>query len=135
MIEIDVPPLRERREDILPLARHFVGQFAKRLKIPSLRLDASALDSLLEYAWPGNVRELENTIERAAVLSGDGLILPEHLPPRVVHVAAAAQGNPLGRTRAGAERDHLCAVRTSLGGNRTRAARAGDHLPRRSGGR
>jgi len=124
VIEIEIPPLRARREDILPLARHFVGRFAKRLEIPGLRLDAATLDFLLDYPWPGNVRELENAIERAAVLSRDGLILPAHLPPRVVHGGAAGEGNPLGRTLAAAERDHIRAVLKSLGGNRTRAARA-----------
>lgn len=120
VIEIEIPPLRDRRDDILPLARHFVGQFAKRLGIPGLRLDASALDYLLGYRWPGNVRELENTIERAAVLSADGVILPCHLPPHVVHAASA---RPVGRTLAEAGDAHIRAVLESVGGNRTRAAK------------
>jgi DNA-binding NtrC family response regulator len=77
---IDVPGLRERRPDILPLARHFLKQAAAVLGVPKAELAPQA-DALLEdYAWPGNVRELRNVMERALILAGAGLILPEHLP-------------------------------------------------------
>jgi two-component system, NtrC family, response regulator HydG len=125
VIEIDIPPLREHPEDILPLARHIVAQFAKKLKRPKLRLDSTCLDFLQAYRWPGNVRELENAIERGAVLcQGDG-ILPEHLPPRIVHAALAQtdEGDSLNRTLEQVERDHIGKVLKVTGGNRTRAAR------------
>ena len=80
VIEIEVPPLRQRREDIISLARHLVEKTAARLGIARLRLDATTLDCLSSYAWPGNVRELENAIERAAVFCKDGVIRPENLP-------------------------------------------------------
>jgi len=125
VIEIEVPPLRDRTEDILPLARHFVKQFASRLKLPDLRLDATCLDLLTDHTWPGNVRELENAIERAAVLSVDGRILPECFPRSVIQ-AAAAQGTANGgvrRTLDEVEHDHIRAVLALTSNNRTQAAR------------
>jgi len=69
VVEIGIPPLREREDDILDLANHFVDQFARRYRKGSLRLAENAEPALIAYPWPGNVRELENTIERAVVLS------------------------------------------------------------------
>ena len=69
VVEIEIPPLREREDDILDLANHFVDQFARRYRKGSLRLAENAEPALIAYPWPGNVRELENTIERAVVLS------------------------------------------------------------------
>ena len=124
VIEIEVPPLRERREDILPLARHFAKKFARRLKLPDLRLDATCLDYLLAYSWPGNVRELENALERAAVLSVDQVIRPESLPPKILHAEAfdAKRSRSPARSLAEVERDHIHAVLAHCEGNRTRAA-------------
>jgi len=125
VIEIRVPPLRERREDILLLARYFTRKFSRRLKMPTLRLDATCLDYLLNYPWPGNVREMENAIEHAAVFSRGKTILPEHLPPNIVHAEMnySSLGKPVARTLAEAELDHIRAVLEFTGGNRTRAAR------------
>jgi DNA-binding NtrC family response regulator/predicted hydrocarbon binding protein len=125
VIEIEVPPLRDRPEDILPLARHFVQQFAARLKLPSLRLDATCLDLLTAHPWSGNVRELENAIERAAVLSVDGRILPECLPRGILH-AASAKGSTAGnvhRTLDEVEREHITAVLAATNQNKTQASR------------
>ena len=69
---IEVPPLRERREDIPPLAAHFVRQSARRMNRPDLRITQAALGELAAYDWPGNVRELQNTVERAVILSRGG---------------------------------------------------------------
>jgi formate hydrogenlyase transcriptional activator len=69
---IEVPPLRERREDIAPLAAHFVRQSARRMNLPDLRITQAALSELVFYDWPGNVRELQNTVERAVILSRGG---------------------------------------------------------------
>ena len=79
VVELNVPPLRERPEDIPPLANHFVAELTQG----RARLSASVVESLQRYAWPGNVRELRNAMERAALLSRGELILPEHLPARV----------------------------------------------------
>lgn len=79
VVELNIPPLRERREDILPLASHFLEQFTQG----RARLSPSVVECLEHYSWPGNVRELRNAMERAALLSGGELILLEHLPARV----------------------------------------------------
>ncbi len=125
VIEIEVPPLRDRKEDIIPLARYFVEQLARRLKMPQLRLHATCLDYLQEYHWPGNVRELENAIERAAVFCKDGMILPEDLPAHIVHSRSIRDVavDPLTRTLDQVEQEHINAVMELTGGNRTRAAR------------
>jgi len=94
VVELQIPPLRERREDIVPLASFFINQFSKG----RTRFSAAVVDCLERYAWPGNVRELRNAMERAALLSQGEMILPEHLPTRVR--AAATQMPP----PAGAER-------------------------------
>jgi DNA-binding NtrC family response regulator len=68
-IEISLPPLRERREDIPLLAVHFLGGYARRYRKPLIGFEAGAMQALQEYAWPGNVRELDHTVERAALLA------------------------------------------------------------------
>jgi two-component system response regulator HydG len=124
VIEIHIPPLRERPEDILPLSRHIVIKLAKRLKLPRLRLDASCIDFLQSYPWPGNVREMENSLERAAVLSQDGVIRPESLPPHIVDEASSRvrQRGRLNRTLEEIEREHIMTVLLANGNNRTRTA-------------
>ena len=73
-VEIHLPPLRDRRQDILPLANHFASQLSARQGKPARALSADAARALLEHAWPGNVRELEHVIERALLLArGDGI--------------------------------------------------------------
>ena len=78
---IMLPPLRDRRGDIMLLANHFVDIDSKRMNKQIKRISASAIDLLTGYRWPGNVRELENTIERAILLSQEGVIHGHHLPP------------------------------------------------------
>jgi len=78
VVELHLPPLRERREDILPLANYFIGKLARN----PARLAEGTVVCLQNYAWPGNVRELRNTIERAVLLSQSEMILPEHLPAK-----------------------------------------------------
>jgi transcriptional regulator with GAF, ATPase, and Fis domain len=80
VLKITMPTLRERREDIPMLARHFVQKHAKRCKVKPRPVSREALACLVNYDWPGNVRELENTIERALVLGASEMILPEDLP-------------------------------------------------------
>ena len=85
VVELNVPSLRERPEDILPLAGAFIAEFTRG----KARFASSVADCLTRYAWPGNVRELRNAMERAALLSLGELILPEHLPAKVRAAAAS----------------------------------------------
>jgi Nif-specific regulatory protein len=78
---VHAPALRERGADIMLLADHFIQRFAEELGKPVSRIDTPAIDMLMAYHWPGNVRELENTVERAILLSDDGVIHGHHLPP------------------------------------------------------
>jgi DNA-binding NtrC family response regulator len=88
VVELNIPSLRERPEDILPLAGAFIAEFTRG----KARFSSSVADCLARYAWPGNVRELRNAMERAALLSLGELILPEHLPAKV---RAAAESAPV----------------------------------------
>jgi len=120
VVEVAIPPLRERREDILPLARFFVDRFRAKLKLPALRLSAESIRYLIAYPWPGNVRELENAIEHAAVLSRDGRLTPELLPTGIVHPTAARPRR--GQRLDEVELDHIREVLRQASGNRRRAA-------------
>jgi DNA-binding NtrC family response regulator len=90
VVELNVPPLRERPEDILPLAAAFLAEFSRG----KARCSSSVNDCLSRYEWPGNVRELRNAMERAALLSLGDLILPEHLPARVRSVGPSTAAAP-----------------------------------------
>jgi DNA-binding NtrC family response regulator len=84
VVPIHIPPLRERPEDVLPLAEHFLAKYSEQYGRPGLRLAPEAIDVLRDHAWPGNVRELQNAIERAVSLGmSDGLIEPDDLPPEL----------------------------------------------------
>lgn len=83
VVTIDVPPLRERREDIPLLVRHFAKQFSDRYAIPGLSLTEEALEKLAQYNWPGNVRELQNVIERVSVLARSEKIGADDLPSEI----------------------------------------------------
>lgn len=78
-VEVRVPPLRERREDIALLGAHFLARYAARYRRPVQRFDPSALQAMMQYSWPGNVRELEHTIERAVLMSRTPEIQPADL--------------------------------------------------------
>jgi Nif-specific regulatory protein len=80
VFEIALPPLRDRKEDILPLAEAFVEEIGKTVGRPCAGISKQARDALLSYSWPGNVRELRNAIERAIIICDGGLIAAEHLP-------------------------------------------------------
>ena len=79
VVELNIPPLRERPADILPLASLFIAEFTKG----RIRFSQSVADYLVQYPWPGNVRELRNAMERASLLSQGEMVLPEHLPTRL----------------------------------------------------
>jgi DNA-binding NtrC family response regulator/predicted hydrocarbon binding protein len=123
VVHLRIPPLRERREDILPLARHFLKRFAERLKLSELRLAPDCVDALTRYPWPGNVRELENTLEHAVVMCSEGIITADLLPLSDPGRVAERHGITAARSLASVEREHIKAVLQLTGGNRGETAR------------
>ena len=92
VLPVHLPPLRERREDIPPIAEHFLARFAEQMKKPVRSISGEAMDLLQAFAWPGNVRELENVMERAVALEQTPSVLPETLPEHVRRGVAPASG-------------------------------------------
>jgi DNA-binding NtrC family response regulator len=91
VVSITLPPLRERKEDILLLANHFLQKFSEENHKNISHISPEALEILIQYAWPGNVRELEHTIERAVILTPHPIILPEDLPRKIFEEAKGAE--------------------------------------------
>ncbi len=125
VVEIRLPPMRDRPEDIAPLAQHFLARHAERMKKNIVGFSETALKQLASYAWPGNVRELENAIERAVTLCEHNVIRPEDLPdlirtrPDTDFLAMAAARE---MTLADLERAYMLRVLERTGGNKLRAA-------------
>ena len=122
VVELNIPSLRERPEDILPLASAFIAEFTRG----KARFSSSVTDCLTRYAWPGNVRELRNAMERAALLSLGELILPEHLPARVRAASEAVPATePQDAERLGEiERQAIVQALRKHDFNRTETAKA-----------
>jgi two-component system response regulator HydG len=94
VVTVDLPALRERRDDIVPLADHFRRQFAKRHHKAVKSMSPVATKRLFAYDWPGNVRQLRNAIETMVVLDVDGVLDVDDLPPELVEAAPAAASAP-----------------------------------------
>ena len=122
VVELNLPPLRERREDILPLANLFTSQFSRN----RVRLAEGTVVCLQNFGWPGNVRELRNVIERAVLLSQSELILPEHLPAKVRDSLKqpAASGSFDAQQLDDIERQAILAALAQHKFNRTETAKA-----------
>jgi two-component system response regulator AtoC len=128
VVRLHLPPLRERREDIPELVRHFMQLYGRRLGLSVTSVSPAAMRLLMEYAWPGNVRELENVIERGLVLAEGPQIEPGQLPPviRSPGVAAPARDEldlSIKRQTAALERGLIRDALERTDGNRTRAAK------------
>src|SRR5437867_1225135 len=130
VFEIRLPPLRERREDILPMAEAFLEEIGQMVGRPAAGISRDAHDALLSYPWPGNARELRNALERATILCDGGLITVEHLPIGLGHPgpARAHDGAPEdfpsgGVSLDGVERDLITKALQESQNNRSRAAR------------
>ncbi len=122
---IRLPPLRERRGDVLLLADHFVEQFNRAHGRSVRRISTPAIDMLVAYHWPGNVRELENCIERAILLAHDDVLHGHHLPPslQTAEATGTAPRGSLGAQLAALERELIVDALKSTAGNMARAAR------------
>ncbi|HUI05500.1 MAG TPA: sigma-54 dependent transcriptional regulator [Verrucomicrobiae bacterium] len=127
VISVDIPPLRERREDIPQLAEHFLKHFAEEFKKSPKQLSPEAGDALRCYDWPGNVRELRNAVERLVILESDDVIQPKHLPPEI-RAGVKKNGKWVvelpgrGVALAEVERELVLQAMERAGGNQTRAA-------------
>ena len=120
VINIAVPSLRERENDVLLLANHFASKFAGEAGKPEPRLSDRALEVLKNYTWPGNVRELENLIQRLVVMT-DGAIVNVSDLPSLMRFKVTRE-NRLTRTLAEVEAEYIKNVLASVNGNKTRAA-------------
>ncbi len=122
VVELRVPPLRERREELLSLARVLLEEIALRLRRKPCALSPRAADQILRYDWPGNVRELENALERGVVLARGDRVEPEDLPEEVRNALPAP--TPAGSVRplAAMEREYILAVLQGNGGSRAKTA-------------
>jgi Nif-specific regulatory protein len=127
-----LPPLRDRKDDILLLADFFVEQYAKRMNKDVRRISTPAINMMVLYHWPGNVRELENCIERAVLLSSDGVIHGHHLPPTLqTSDATGTVGTGSLKERINLfERDLIIDALKRCNGNLTSAARDLKTTPR-----
>ncbi|MBI2216912.1 MAG: sigma-54-dependent Fis family transcriptional regulator [Candidatus Rokubacteria bacterium] len=122
VVRIDLPPLRERVEDIPLLAAHFLARYAAQIKKRVRGFHPEAMDRLLRYPWPGNIRELENVIERAVIMAEDAdEILVEDLPGDLDEVRAH-EATPLAEV-ANTEREVIVRTLRECGGNRSLAAK------------
>ncbi|MFO1093451.1 MAG: sigma-54 dependent transcriptional regulator [Planctomycetaceae bacterium] len=137
MLKFDVPPLRRRCVDIMPLARRFVARFAAQHGVIVRAVEDEFYDALLRYPWPGNVRELEHVIQRAVIFCRQGVLTPEQLPPHVLLCEAGPANDPTVQLRAAAtdaepsleaqvsltERELIVAALARNGHRRTQTAR------------
>jgi len=121
VVTIDLPPLRERGDDVLLLTRHFLARLSQQAGRPMPTLTNRALDALRAYSWPGNVRELQNLLQRLVILT-DGDELDVTVLPTVMRFSVPREPRSLDRTLAEIEREHIEAVLASVAGNKTRAA-------------
>jgi Nif-specific regulatory protein len=123
---IHIPPLRDRRSDVLQLADFFVEKYGNINHKNIRRISTSAIDMLMAYHWPGNVRELENCIERAVVLSTDNVIHGYHLPPtlQTAEHSNTRQANTLPEAVENLEREMIIEALKSSRGNMAKAAQS-----------
>jgi DNA-binding NtrC family response regulator len=131
VININLPPLRDRKDDIPLLANHFLRKSEKSLGRIALRFSKGAMRLLINYPWPGNVRELENTIERAAILAETDVIHSHDLPDKLRSPSTAAVANleSSGLTLEELEREHIKRVLEKTEGDKAKAAQVlGIHL-------
>jgi two-component system nitrogen regulation response regulator NtrX len=124
VVPIHVPPLRERPQDLRPLAEYFLAEFCRRNNFKSKAFDEPVFAVLGCYAWPGNARELRNIVERMAILSAGPLLTTDSIPSEVRGASLGNSGSALQQTRDRAEREHLARALEDAHWNVSAAARA-----------
>jgi transcriptional regulator with PAS, ATPase and Fis domain len=126
VMEIDLPPLRDRKEDLLLLAKLFLQEFNKEFNKRVQKLNSKTEHLLEHYEWPGNVRELKNVIERAVILTQADSILPEHLPLELREgskLSSSERTSPKSMSLEDMEKSHITDVLKSVNGNKSQAAK------------
>lgn len=127
VVPVQLPPLRERPEDIPPLAEHFLKFYAAKNHRDVMQILPDALDVMMRYEWPGNVRELENTIERGVIIARSEYLTTEELPPNIRKIAESETGYDsdvtIGGTIKDMEKEFIARTLVSVAGNRTHAAK------------
>lgn len=121
-VNIDIPPLRERVDDIPRLAEHFLSIYARKYRRPGIRIAAATMEKLKAYRWPGNVRELQHAVERAVIMGGGGTLQPDDF----LLSAGAGRGDELAIDSLNLEDVERAVIRTAMrryGGNVSRVAR------------
>lgn len=122
-VEINVPPLRKRNDDIIILARHFAKMYANKYLKPSMEFDAGALQKLKQYNFPGNVRELQYTIERAVIMADDHILKPDDLIFSILETPAEDEVEADNVPLSTLEKNAILRVIEKNNGNITRAAK------------
>ncbi len=125
VVTIEIPPLRERKDDIPLLANHFLKKYTALYNLPMKKISDEAMKILQEYEWPGNVRELENAIERAIILSDGGVIKPDDLPEKIREKTASRiseKSSLVGLTLEELEKRYILQVLDETGWNKNKAA-------------
>lgn len=117
VVTINIPPLRERREDIMPLANHFLKKYAEENSKELMKFSPEVIAFMMHYSWPGNVRELENLIEHGVILSKDTAISLAELPPDIIQPTRTVE-----RTIEAVTKNHIIDVLEQTHGNITKAA-------------
>lgn len=129
VVELKLPPLRQRREDIPVLCRHFLERIAARQQVPVPDISAATVELLCRYPWHGNVRELENTLERVMIFHRGSVIERDELPQEIHNLTQRSSNTlpeddlSLKRAIAALEEQHIRAALKQTGGNRTKAAK------------
>lgn len=119
VVNIEIPPLRERKKDIIPIAEMLLKKYSLEYNKPKIRIAPKAMDILIRHSWPGNVRELENIIQRSIIMSED-VINVSNLPDYLKY--PEPRENDLSKTLKEIEKDHILKVLAAVENNKTKAA-------------
>ncbi len=126
VVPIEIPPLRERRNDIVLLARHFLARTAGKLSRKDMAFSEDAISVLINYSWPGNVRQLQNVIQFAMIKCRGNTVMPEHFPPEILSTTSVSLigngGGKVGR-KPKLTAEMVESALTKAGGNKAKAAR------------
>jgi two-component system response regulator HydG len=122
VVNLEIPPLRQRQDDIPLLAKYFMGKFGREFNKPDLRISPKAMELLSRYHWPGNIRELENTVQRCIIMADDEIGIDQL--PDYLKMAPPAPEGPEAQfaTLAEVEKQHIQKVLLAVGNNKTKAA-------------